>query len=77
MGCYRIGDHIPARKDTTNIFHPRFAGEGIPPANTFHAVMHERAAKWIPDGEVWCIEEAWFAHSPEYDFRVADPSGYI
>ena len=77
MGSYKIGDHIPARKDTTNIFHPRFVGEGIPPANTFHAVMHERAAKWIPDGEAWCIEEAWFACSPEYDFRVTDPSGYI
>ena len=35
MGCYKIGDHIPARKDTTNIFHPRFVGDGIPPANTF------------------------------------------
>ena len=29
MGCYKIGDHIPARNDTTNIFHPRFVGEGI------------------------------------------------
>ena len=47
MGCYKIGDHIPARKDTTNIFHPRFVGEGIPSVNTFHAVMHERAAKWF------------------------------
>ena len=77
MGCYKIGDHIPARKDATNILHPRFVGEGIPSANTFHAVMHERAAKWIPDDEVWCVEESWFAHSPEFDFRVVDPSGYI
>ena len=54
MGCYKIGDRIPVRKDTTNIPHPRFVGNGIPPANTFlfYAAMHERAAKWIPDGEV-------------------------
>ena len=39
--------------------------------------MHERAAKWVPDGEVWCVEEAWFAHSPDFDFRVVDPPGYI
>ena len=57
--------------------HPRFVGEGIPSANTFHAVMHERAAKWVPGGEVWCVEEAWFAHSPDFDFRVVDPPGKI
>ena len=62
MGCYKIGDHIPGRKDTTNILHPRFVGDGIPPVNTFHAAMHERTARWIPDGEVWCVKEAWFAH---------------
>ena len=26
MDCYRIGDHIPGRDDTDNIFHPRFCG---------------------------------------------------
>ena len=26
MGCYSIGDHIPASKETTNILHPRFVG---------------------------------------------------
>ena len=77
MGCYKIGEHIPARKDTENIFHPRFIGVGIPPPNTFHAVIHDRAAKWVSDVEEWCVEEAWFAHSPDFDFRVADPSGYI
>ena len=59
----RLGiTHTPARTDTTNIFHPRFVGEGIPSANTFHAVIHDRTAKWIPDGQVWCVEETWFAH---------------
>ena len=26
---------------------------------------------------MWCTEEAWFAHSPQHDFRVKDPQGYI
>ena len=77
MGCYKIEGHIPVKDDMNNIFHPRFAGEGIPPANTFHAIVHDRAAKWIPDEEVWCTKEAWFAHSPDHGFRVKDPHGYI
>ena len=77
MGCYGIGDHIPGRDETSNIFHPRFAGEGIPPVNTFHAAIADRLAKCPPEGEVWCSEEAWFAHSPDHDFRVKDPAGYI
>ena len=41
-----IGEHIPARNDTDNIFHPRFIGEwNSTSANTFHAVIHERAAE--------------------------------
>ena len=51
---------------TDNIFHPRFIGDAIPSANTFHAVIHERADKWIQDNEEWCLEEAWFAHSPTF-----------
>ena len=77
MGHYKIGDHIPVRDDTSNIFHPLFVGEGIPPANTFHAVTYDRVAKRIRDGEEWCTVEAWFAHSPDHDFRVKDPPGYI
>ena len=77
MGCYRIGDHIPGRDDTDNIFHPRFVGEGIPAANTFHAVIYDKLAKRTPNSEVWCTEDAWFAHSPQHDFRVKDPQGYI
>ena len=77
MGYYKIGDHIPVRDDTSNIFHPLFVGEGIRPANTFHAVIHYRVAKRIPDGEEWCTVEAWFAPSPDHDFRVKDPLGYI
>ena len=75
MSCYTSGEHIPARNDTDSVFHPRFIGNAIPPANTFHAVIHERAEKWIQDNEEWCLEEAWFAHSPTFDFRVADPPG--
>ena len=26
---------------------------------------------------MWCTAEAWFAHSPDHDFRVKDPPGYI
>ena len=72
MGCYKIGEHIPGRDDTASIFHPRFVGEGIPAANAY-----DRLAKRTPNGEVWCAEEAWFAHSPQHDFRVKDPQGYI
>ena len=54
-----------------------FAGDGIPPANTFHADLHARAVRRNPDEEAWCIEEAWFAHSPDHDSRVKDPLGYI
>ena len=45
MSCNKIGDHIPGRHDTGDIFHPLFAGDGIPPVNTFRAVIHDRAAK--------------------------------
>ena len=61
MGCYHIGEHIPGRNETDNVFHPRLIGNGIPPDNTFHAVIYERAEKCIQDSEDWCLEEAWFA----------------
>ena len=77
MGCYKIGEHIPGRDDTSNIFHPRFVGEGIPVANTFHSIVYQRLGRETLDGEVWCTEEAWFAHSPQHDFRVKDAQGYI
>ena len=77
MGCYKIGEHIPGRDDTTNIFHPRFVGEGIPAATTFHSIIYQRFRREISDGEVWCTEEAWFAHSPQYDFHVKNAQGYI
>ena len=65
MGFYEIGEHIPGRDDTDNIFHPRL----------FHSVICDKLAKKTLDGEVWCTEEAWFAHSPRHDFRVKDPQG--
>ena len=77
MGCYDIRDHNPGRDDTSNVLHPLFVGEGIPPVNTFHAIVHDRAATKNPDGEAWCLEEAWFAHSPNHDFRVKEPPGNI
>ena len=45
MGCYKIGEHIPGRDDTSNIFHPRFVGEGIPAANTFHSIIYQRLGR--------------------------------
>ena len=45
MGCYKLGEHIPARKNTDNIYHPRFVRDGIPPTNTFHAVIHDGASR--------------------------------
>ena len=75
MGCYMIGEHIPRRDDTSNIFHPRFVGEGIPAANTFHSIIYQRLGRETTDGDVWCIEEAWFAHSPQHDFNVKDVQG--
>ena len=78
MGCYKIGERIPGRDDTSNIFHPRFVGKGIPAANTFHSIVYQRLGRETPNGdEVWCTEEAWFAHSPQHDFRVKDVQGYI
>ena len=26
---------------------------------------------------MWCIEDAWFAHSPQHDFHVKDAQGYV
>ena len=77
MGCYQIGEHIAGRNDTDNIFHPRFVGNGTPPTNTFHAVIYERAEKWVQNSEAWCQEEAWFTHSPTFDFRVNGSSSYL
>ena len=77
MGCCKLGEHIPTRNDTDNIYHPRFIKDGIPPVNIFHAVIHDRASRWIQDADEWCLEEAWFDHSPTFDFRVIDPPGSI
>ena len=77
MGSYKLGEHVPERHDTDNIYHPRYIRNAIPPVNTFHAVVYDRAAKWVQDADEWCLEEAWFEHSINYDFRVIDPSGYI
>ena len=77
MGSYKLGEHIPGRNDVDNIYHPRFTRHAIPPVNTFHAVVHGRTSRWIPNIEGWCLEEAWFDHSITYDFRVIDPPGHI
>ena len=77
MGSYKLGEHVPKRHDVDNIFHPRYIGRGIPPANTLHAAIHDRAAKWVNHVDEWCLEEAWFKSSVNHDFRVVDPSGYI
>ena len=60
MGSYKLGEHVPERHDTDNIYHPRYIRNAIPPVNTFHAVVHDRAAKWVQDADEWCLEEAWF-----------------
>ena len=77
MGSYKLGEHVPKRHDIDNIFHPRYIGRGSPPVNTFHAAVHDRAAKWVNGVDEWCLEEAWFKHSVNHDFRVVDPAGYI
>ena len=76
MGSYKLGEHVHMRHDTDNIFHPRYIRDGIPPVNTFHAIVHGRAARWVNDVDDWCLEEAWFQHSVNHDFRVTDPAGY-
>ena len=76
-GCYKLGEHVPERHDADNIYHPRHIRDAIPPVNTFHAVVHGRAARWVQDVDEWCLEEAWFEHSIDFDFRVIDPPGYI
>ena len=77
MESYKLAEHVPKRHDIDNIYHPRYIRQGIPPVNTFHAVVHGRAAKWVNDVDEWCIEEAWFQHSVNHDFRVTDPAAYI
>ena len=77
MGRYKIGEHISGRDDTSSIFNRRFVGEGIPVANTFHSIVYQRLGRETPNGDVWCAEEARFAHSPQHDFRVKDVQGYI
>ena len=77
MGDFKLGEHVPERHDTYNIYHPRYIRNGIPPVNTFHAVVHGRAAKWVNNVGDWCLEEARFNHSVNHDFRVIDSSGYI
>ena len=77
MGDYKLGEHVPAKHDYDNIYHPRYLRDAIPPVNTFHAVVQNRAAQSVHGIEEWCLEEAWFEHSVNYDFRVTDPSGYI
>ena len=76
MGSYKLGEHVPKRHDIDNIFHPRYVRDGIPPPNTFHAIVHDKAARWANDVDDWCLEEAWFQHSVNLDFRVTDPAGY-
>ena len=77
VGCYKLGEHVPERNDTDNVYHPRFIRYAIPPVNTFHAVVHGRASRWVQDADECCLEEAWFEHSPTFDFRVIDPPGYM
>ena len=76
MGCSKIGEHSRKEGHKQHL-PPSFAGEAILPVNTFHSVIPGRAATWTQAGEVWCIEDAWFAHAPVFDFRVRDPSGNI
>ena len=63
MGSYKLVEHVPMRHDTDNIYHPRYIRSGIPPVNTFHAVVHGGAARWVNNVDEWCLEEAWFQHS--------------
>ena len=69
MGCYEMGDHteFPGEDDL-------LVGEGIPASNAFHSVIYERLGKNSSDVDSWCTEGAWFAHSPQYDFRVKNAS---
>ena len=75
---YRCGPKVAmAPPIPFNVYHPGFIRDGIPPVNTFHAVVHDRASRWIQDADEWCLDEAWFDHSPTFDFRIIDPPGYI
>ena len=77
MGLYEIREHIPGPDDESNIFHPRFEGDGIPKSDTFHSVIHERLEKSRSDMTSWCSPSAWFNHAPQCDFRVKNAYGYI
>ena len=76
MGLYEIREHIPGADGKANIFHPRFEGEGIPRHDTFHSLIYERLENSRSD-MLWCAPNAWFDHSPTFDFRVKNASGHI
>ena len=63
MGLYEIREHIPGPDHKSNIFPPRFEGDGIPRSDTFHSVIYERLEKSRSDTLSGCSPNAWFDHS--------------
>ena len=49
---YYVKGGLPTKNDTDNIYHPRFIRDAIPPVNTFHAVVHDRASRWVQDADM-------------------------
>ena len=48
MGCYKLGEHVPERHDTDNIYHPRYIRDAIPPVNTFQCSRSWQGSKMGP-----------------------------
>ena len=58
MGQYHLEELLPRKGDKNNILHPRHTGSGIPPVNTFHSVVQNRAGSQHANIEQWCVESA-------------------
>ena len=76
MGEYHLEDLALKRSDKENILHPRYCRSGIPPTGTFQSIVRDRVVNRSDIIHRWCNEEAWFEHSPTWDFRVVDEAKY-
>ena len=76
MGEYHLEDLALRRSDKENILHPRYYRSGIPPAGTFQSIVRDRVVNRSDIIDRWCNEQAWFEHSPTWDFWVIDEAKY-
>ena len=76
MGEYHLEDLALRRSDKENILHPRYCCSGIPPTGTFQSIVRDRVVNRSDIIPQWCNEQAWFEHSPTWEFWVVDEAKY-